>query len=314
MADAIASVSWPWVLAATGGVILISAGKALRWRWLYPPEMSPLPWATHFSILMISQMLNLLAPLRLGEMARMGLMRQEQRPVGTTFGTIVVEKSVDLLTVQLLIVLAVPLAFLPDWLRSRAGIGALALGGGLLIGLVLVARFHDRMLAWLTHFPWPTSAFWARWVERAQRLLHTTLAGISSLDRPRLMRVVGLTAAIWLLSVAVLLVMLVAFRLRADWSAAFVLMIALTFSNWVPTPPAMIGVVGAVTVAVLASFGVLPAQALALGTVLNAVLVVPPVILGGWATWTRLWGLRTAIGTSRLNRALGLTPPEPPQS
>ena len=47
------------------------------------------------------------------------------------------------------------------------------------------------------------------------------------------------------------------------------MMLALTSSNWAPTPPAMIGVVGAVTMAVLASFGVEPARGLALGTVFN---------------------------------------------
>jgi hypothetical protein len=84
-------------------------------------------------------------------------------------------------------------------------------------------------------------------------------------------------------------------------------MMALTFSNWLPTPPAMIGVVGAVAVAVLTSFGVPPAQALALGTGLNVVLVVPPVLLGIWATWARLLRLPGVPG--RLHQALGLATP-----
>ena len=258
---------------AVGGVTLVSAGKALRWQWLYPADATPIPWITHFAVLLISQMLNLLVPLRLGELARIGLMRQEGRPAGTTLGTIVVEKSLDLLTVQLLILLAVPLAILPGWLHSRAGIGALALGAGLLAALLLVARTRDRILAWLARLPQPTGALWARWVGRLRHLLRTTLEGIAALDGPRLLRVMALTVAIWLLSAAVLMAMLIAFRGPPDWGAAFVLMIALTFSNWVPTPPGMIGVVGAVTTAVLVPFGVAAAQALALGSVLNVVLV-----------------------------------------
>jgi len=100
----------------------------------------------------------------------------------------------------------------------------------------------------------------------------------------------------------------VAFHIPPDWGAAFVLMLALTFSNWIPTPPAMIGVVGAVTVAVLVPFGVPPAQALALGTVLNVVVVAPPVLLGIWATWARL--LRLTGDSGRLHQALGLATPE----
>ena len=39
-------------------------------------------WSTHFAILMIGQMLNLIIPIRIGEVARLGLMRQEGHPVG----------------------------------------------------------------------------------------------------------------------------------------------------------------------------------------------------------------------------------------
>ena len=307
---AIAEVSWPWVALALAGVTLVGALKALRWQWLYPPDAFPLPWTTHFSILMISQMLNLLVPVRLGELARMGLMRQEGRPVGTTLGTIVLEKSLDLLVVPALLLVTVPLALLPGWLRSRAGAGALVLAAGLLAALYLVGRFRGRLVALLGKVPQPTHSFWVRWAGRLRRLLQTTLDSIAALDGPRLARLLALTAAIWLLSAAVLQAMLIAFRIPADWGAAFVLMIGLTFSNWVPTPPAMIGVVGAVTVAALAPFGVPPAQALALGTVLNVVLVAPPVLLGGWATWTRLWQLRASAKGGRLKRALGLVPSE----
>ncbi len=92
-----ATFSFPLVIAATASVVLVGAGKALRWQWLYGDAAPPLPWTTHFGILMISQMLNLVIPIRIGELARLGLMRQEGRPVGVTFGTIVVEKSLDLL-------------------------------------------------------------------------------------------------------------------------------------------------------------------------------------------------------------------------
>ncbi len=310
--QAIAQVSWPWVAVATAGVVLVAALKALRWQWLYPPDALPLPWTRHFSILMIGQMLNLLAPVRLGELARMGLMRQEGRPVGATLGTIVMEKSLDLLVVPALLLITVPLALLPGWLRTQSGAGALVLGAGLLAALLMVGRLRGRLVALLDRIPLPGSPFWARWIARTRRLVRNALDSIAALDGPRLARLMALTAGIWLLSAAVLQAMLIAFRLPADWGAAFVLMIGLTFSNWVPTPPAMIGVVGAVTVVALASFGVPAAQALALGTVLNVVLVAPPVLLGGWAAWARLWALRTSARDGRLHRALGLGPAEPP--
>ena len=311
-ARALATASWPWVAVSLAGVTLIAAFKALRWQWLYPPDARPATWRTHFSILMISQMLNLLVSvIRLGELARMELMRREDRPVGMTLGTIVLEKSLDLLAVQALLLLAVPLAILPGWLRARTGIGALALGIGLLVALLLISRYRARLLALLNRIPEPRTPFWARWMGRLRRLLQTTLESIAALSGLRLVRVAMLTTIIWLGSAAVLGAMLIAFHIPSNWGTAFVLMMALTFSNWVPTPPAMIGVVGAVTVAVLAPFGAPPAAALAMGTVLNVVLVAPPVLLGIWATWARLLRLPGAPG--RLNQALGLAAPGSPE-
>ena len=308
-AGALAAASWLSVALALIGVTLIAAAKALRWQWLYPPDARPASWRTHFGILMISQMLNLLVSvIRLGELARMELMRREGRPVGMTLGTIVLEKSLDLLVVQALLLLAVPLAILPNWLRVRSGTGALLVGVGVLAALLLVSRYRERLLAWTERIPEPRSLFWARWADRLRRLLQTTLDSIAALRGPRLVRVAALTTLIWLGSMAVLETMLVAFHIPPDWGAAFVLMIALTFSNWLPTPPAMIGVVGAIAVVVLTPLGVPPAQALALGTVLNVVLVAPPVLLGIWATWARL--LRLPGDSGRLHQALGLAPPE----
>jgi uncharacterized membrane protein YbhN (UPF0104 family) len=176
-----------------------------------------------------------------------------------------------------------------------------------LVALLLVSRYRERLLALTERIPEPRSPFWARWADRLRRLLRTTLESIAALRGPRLVRVAVLTTLIWLGSAAVLVAMQVAFHIPPDWGAAFVLMMALTFSNWLPTPPAMIGVVGAVTVVVLTPFGVPPARALAMGTVLNVVLVAPPVLLGIWATWTRLLRLPGVPG--RLHQALGLATP-----
>ena len=308
-AHALAAASWPWVIVAVIGVTLIAAAKALRWQWLYPPDALPATWRTHFAILMISQMLNLLiSVIRLGELARMELMRREGRPVGMTLGTIVLEKSLDLLVVQALLLLAVPFAILPNWLRARTGIGALIVGVGVLAALLLVSRYRERLLALAERIPEPHSPLWARWADRLRRLLQTTLESIAALRGPRLARMAVLTTLIWLGSAAVLVAMQVAFHIPPDWGAAFVLMMALTFSNWLPTPPAMIGVVGAVTVVVMTPFGVPPAQALAMGTVLNVVLVTPPVLLGIWATWARV--LRLPGDPRRLHQALGLATSE----
>lgn len=298
--------SFPLAAAAIACVILVAAGKALRWQWLYDRTPPNVPWSTHFGVLMISQMLNLVIPIRIGEVARLGLMRQEERPVGVTFGTIVVEKTFDLLAVGLIMLAAVPLALIPASMRVEAGAVGVLLGVVLFVVLLALGRLERPIVAALAHIPEPRDARVARALNWARRAIAATLGSMASLRGGQLVRVSAVTAAIWLVSLVTVQVMLAAFGLRLGWSAALAVMLALTSSNWAPTPPAMIGVVGAVTMAVLSGFGVDPALGLALGTVLNGVLVGPPVLLGGVALWLRLWRLGETMSAGGLRRAAGL--------
>jgi uncharacterized protein (TIRG00374 family) len=308
-------IAWPWIGLALAGVVMVSAAKALRWQWLYPREASPLSWPLHFSILLIAQMINLVVPVRLGELARLGLMKQEQRPVGMTLGTIAVEKSLDLTTTGLLLLLSIPLVTLPEWLRSTAGVGVLLTGGALLISLLLLGTSRHFLLSLLAKLPRPRQASRARWVERPIRFLETVLQGIIGVGGRQLLPVLGLTAFIYLLSIGVIQAMLQAVGIEHHGGGtALALMLALTFSNLAPTPPALVGLVGAVAEVTLASFGVPRSQALVLGTILNVVLVAPPVALGGWATAVRLLRLLDTPHRGGLRQALGLAPLNSPAS
>lgn len=307
----ITTLSLPLVLLAAACVLLVAAGKALRWQWLYGSAVPSRPWSTHFAILIISQMLNLVIPIRLGEVARLGLMRQEERPVGVTFGTIVVEKALDMLALGLIVLLAVPFVLIPESLQMEASTGGLLLGGALFVMLIVVGWLQGSVMSSLARIPEPADKRWARWLGKTRRGILAVLTSMASLRGRQLGRVAGLTAGVWLLSLLAVQVMLLAFGLQLGWGAALALMLALTTSNWAPTPPAMIGVVGAVAVAVLAAFGVDQTRGLALGTVLNAVLVGPPVLLGGLALWNRLWRLGEAVTMRSLRRAAGLSEDEP---
>lgn len=301
--------SLPLVLLAVGSVVLVAAAKALRWQWLYGSMGRDRPWSVHFGILMIAQMLNLVIPIRLGEVARLGLMRQEGRPMGVTFGTIVVEKGLDLLAVGVIILLFAPVVLLPAAARPEAALTGPLVGLLIFLFLFAVGRLQAPLLRLVDGMPMPGGSRLAWLMSRVQRGLRAVLISMAELRGAQLARVTALTAAIWLVSLATVYIMLAAFRLNLGWGAALALMLALTSSNWAPTPPAMIGVVGAVTVAVLAPFGVDQTRGLALGTVLNLVLVGPPVLLGGAALGVRLWRMGEALHPGSLRRAAGLGAP-----
>jgi uncharacterized protein (TIRG00374 family) len=299
------------VMLAVASVILVAATKALRWQWLYGSAGRDRPWSTHFGILIIAQMLNLVIPVRFGEVARLGLMRQEGRSVSVTFGTIVVEKGLDLLAVGLIVVLFAPVLLLPAAARPGAALTGPLLGLLIFLFLLAIGRFQSPLLRFVDGIPVPKEPRLAWLVARGQQAVRAVFMSMAELRGAQLLRVTALTAAIWLISLTTVRIMLSAFDLGLEWDAALALMLALTSSNWAPTPPAMIGVVGAVTVAVLAPFGVEQTQALALGTVLNLVLVGPPVLLGGAALGVRLWRMGESLHLGGLRRAAGFGgPPE----
>ncbi len=306
IAGQVGRVAWPWVSLACMSVVGVSAGKALRWRWLYPPAAPKVTGLAHFNILLIAQMLNVVVPVRLGELARLGLMQQEGRPAGMTLGTIVVEKSLDLLAVGALLALAVPIAILPAWLRPKAGPGAFLTALVLMTALLLVRWLRGPLLRALTAIPAPASPAWSRARAYLVRLARAVLDGVAGVEGRRLAPVLALTVLVWLLSVGTILAMLMAFGIAGGERIALVLMLALTFSNLVPTPPALLGVVGAVTVAVCAPFGIPRVEALTLGTLLNAVMVLPTVLLGGGAAGARLLRLFEPGSRGSLRQLFGL--------
>jgi len=310
---AIRLVAWPWIGIAILGVILVSAGKALRWQWLYPENAVALPWTVHFSTLLIGQMLNLVVPVRLGEVARLGLMAQEHRPVGMTLGTIATEKALDLVATGLLLLVSLPVAVFPTWLGANAGKSALITGIALLVMLGLLAQFRVAILHALSGLPEPRWRLLAHLWRGSLRLFATLLEGIGGVVGKRFLPVAGLTAVIWLLSVGVIYAVLLGFGRGDLWRAAPVLSVALIFSNLAPTPPALIGVVTAVTEGILVPFGVFPSDAFAIGVILNVVLVAPVVTLGGGFAGMRLLRWLALPGRGPTRYALGLGIADPPE-
>lgn len=313
VAAVIQTVAWPWVIFAILGVVLVSAGKALRWQWLYPEKAPPLSWSAHFSILLIAQMLNLVVPVRLGEIARLGLMAQERRPVGMTLGTIVAEKAMDLVATGLLLLISLPAAFLPEWLKADVGKSAVIAGAALLLALTFLARFSAAFLRMLYALPEPRCQPLTFLWKRLHRLLAMFLEGIGGVRGRKFLPLAGLTALIWLLSAGVIYLVLVGFGKANLWRAAPVLSVALIFSNLAPTPPALIGVVTVVTEGVLVPLGVSPSEAFTIGMVLNIVLVAPLVALGGGFAGIRLLHWFAWPGKGLLRYVLGLGVIDPPE-
>lgn len=95
--------------------------RAVRWRMLLEPTGNKVSLGNSFLSLMIGYLVNMAVP-RGGEVSRCyNLYKLEETPVEVSFGTVVVERIVDLICLILLI----GLSFVVEWTRLKAFIDTL---------------------------------------------------------------------------------------------------------------------------------------------------------------------------------------------
>jgi uncharacterized membrane protein YbhN (UPF0104 family) len=98
--------------------------RAERWRMLLEPTGSKVGLVNSFLSLMIGYLVNLAVP-RGGEVSRCyNLYKLEKTPVETSFGTVVVERLVDVLCLLVLIVAS----FVAEWAKLKTFIDSLDFG------------------------------------------------------------------------------------------------------------------------------------------------------------------------------------------
>lgn len=287
---ALAAASSGWISLALLGVIGVALAKTARWAALYPPSTSPVSFWGAFTILMGTQMVNILIPIRLGELIRIGLMKQAGQPAAVTLSTIVVEKVLDLAAAALVVVSLITLAVTPAWLQEQVR-GILLVSGIMVAGLGWLIWARRYLASTWEAIPGPALP---RQGQQALAALGAGLEALDSLSQPRVLgRIIFWTGCTWLLSLLTMVALLAAFDLRLPLTAAVVMMLAVSSSNILPSPPALIGVMHLIAVVVLGQYGVARPLAVGVGTALNAVTVLPLIILGSGALWLQLTPLQS---------------------
>ncbi|MCB0166147.1 MAG: flippase-like domain-containing protein [Anaerolineae bacterium] len=277
-----------WIGLAVAGALAVAGLKTGRWYQLYRLTGNEVAFGPLFSTLMAAQMLNLVIPIRVGELVRLGLMKRRGQPAGITLPTLIIEKALDLLTNGLLLWLLAMLSgvSISSRLASPAW-GLLVVSFVILLGSVGLWQQRARieaLAAGLAHRSRrPNTA------ERGLAFLQRLLSGLGLLTgRQALAKVLGWTLVIWLASLLTIVALLSAFELHVPLTAAVLIMVGISFSNIFPSPPALVGLIPGLAVAALSLYSVPPAPALAFGLALNVVVVAPVIVLGSWAVWREL--------------------------
>jgi uncharacterized protein (TIRG00374 family) len=231
---------------------------------------------------MIGYAVNMLLP-RAGELVRpYVLSRRERLPMATALSSVIVERTLDSLTLLLLVGIGLPL--FADVLRKTLErlqlepAAALPLLVGLLavlLALMSLPRWAPGLLARLgQHAP--------RAAERLRRLARELYAGAAPLRSPRLLWRIGVqTALLWVCYLLPLYGLFWVFRLELTlWDAALVLLVSAVAIAVAPTPSAAGIYHVAVQVVLMEAFALPAAQALGYALVAHATNTLVQLAVG----------------------------------
>jgi hypothetical protein len=255
--------------------------RAMRWRFFLAP-VKMLSTRSLLSALLIGYAANSFVPAHLGEFLRAFVIgKKHDISASAAFGSIVVERIVDVVSLIALMSLVLIVHPFPDWVTTS---GVLMLVGALLLcGILIVCKRYESQTAAVIHAlvrPLPE-----RIRERLQSLALNFLRGIVPLkSAAHYMAALMLSIAIWTCYAAVNYICLAAFNLvttyQLAWYVGLVVLVFTTISVVIPSTPGYVGTFHYLCQVALVMFGVSNSEALSFAVIVHIVGVVPVSVVG----------------------------------
>jgi uncharacterized protein (TIRG00374 family) len=282
VAQSLARVNYFWVALAVIAMLAQSWLRAVRWIQLYYPLQKGLRAFQMLGIVLISQMLNIAVPWRVGEIARIYLAREiEKRSAAQTVATLATEKVLDVLMLLALLLMIPLFMTLPSWLEQpREGliISSLIL---FVVAFVLLLS-EDWLVNLLARIPLP----WGK--QFITENVRIALGGLDVFKRWDLHLALQIqSVVIWFIGVVVNYLAFLALDMRLPFISAFLLLAVLQIGGLVPTSPGKVGVFQILCIWTLALFAVDKSVGLTYGILLYLIAYGTPVVLGILFLW---WG------------------------
>ncbi len=285
-ATSLASTRPPWVLASGLCFATLHLLRAFRWGALIQP-IRPVSARSYVSICSIGFLLINAIPARLGELARPVLLHEREGiPFGASMATVVVERTLEILSLAIMGLLVVAFADVPVQNLTVVGLDVpLVEGARVVIGTALVPFAGCVAGAALLGDRAPSLArWWTSWMGpgvsgRIEGFVASFVFSVQTLRSPRLAAtVLAYTLVTWLLNVACIWCMFRAFPAldlpALDGWGALVSLVVLVIGVMIPlSGPGFIGVFELFCGLALGLYGVQAADAAAFGVVLHAVQI-----------------------------------------
>ena len=254
--------------------------RALRWRYLLDP-IRRVDAPSLFSSLIIGYGANTVTPAHLGEFLRAYVLSRKRKiPMGSVFGTIVMERIIDVFSLLALMFLAVLIHPFPEWVVNS---GYIMFGATLALFFFLILLKNtsskiDRVLRVLLK-PIP-DRIGSKIVSSIERFL----LGILPLKRwDDYVKVAVLSVCIWVCYGLVYYFCFHAFdfieTFHLPWYASLILLVITTISVVVPSSPGYVGPYHYLCQVSLGMFAVTESPALSYAVVVHAVNILPVLAL-----------------------------------
>jgi hypothetical protein len=277
-----------WLGAALLSVVAAVVLRVARWRALLMGAPGVYPaWASLWRATLWGQGLNLLLPLRAGDLARAyGVKHTGRSGAAYALGTIGAEKLLDLawLCAALLSLFLFPAHSSPSergglWGGNTSDLSALLPASH--VAIPLLAMGGILTLAWLLgRASLPAGQGWPAWRRAAVDGLGRLGAGLTVLSRPSVLwPAMAWSVPLWLGHAFNNYATARALAMPMDWRGALLVLVVLQAGLAPPSTPAKIGTFQALCVASLSWLGHSLAMGLAYGLVLQLVVMLPPLAL-----------------------------------
>ncbi|MBI4634475.1 MAG: flippase-like domain-containing protein [Deltaproteobacteria bacterium] len=271
------TIRYGYALLFLAVAFLMQVLRSVRWGMILRP-LEKIDQFTLFSVSNVGFLAIIAIPARIGELARPYLITKKSRiPMTCAVGTIFVERIFDSLGVLLIAVLTPVFTSVPPWLTRASLIFFWITIGFLTVTIFLVIK-RDALLKALNPFFCRLSEKKALLVER---LFHQFSDGLKIItDFKLLVQVSFLTVMIWLVDVAAIYILFIAFGFNLPPAAAVVLMIVLIIGIAIPTAPGFVGNWHFFCILGLGIFGVPRPEALSFAIIYHFLSIGILIVLG----------------------------------
>lgn len=262
--------------------------RGIRWKALLLND-EKYSWIHLGEVFTVGSMLNIFLPARAGDVYRayyLGSVKGEKKM--KVFGSIILERTLDGISVFLMLLAAILLYCKQQWILHIAyGIGALFIGS--LIVFYLIFKFDkvdficEKLSCICRKFPEKFATSAVSIVENICCHVKSFMEGFEVLDYPKYWTIACVTSLIvWGIEAYVAFLIVDSFGLGLGFSAGLFVLSLISFSTMIPSTSVFLGPYQVAYLMALGIFGIEKSTALAVSTVHQTLLMIILVIFGGY--------------------------------